>query len=235
MFDFIKKVLNDKKAYPEYKQVEKLRARLLKDSSVLQVEDLGAGSKKSRSPQRSVAEICRNTSKSPRLGKLLFRIARYYKPRVIVELGTSLGISTSYLALAHPSAALYSIEGSTVVATRAKYNLATLDIHNTVIREGNFDTELPGILEGLTGVDLAFVDGNHRREPTLQYFNRLLSASHEGSIFIFDDIHWSEEMEAAWHTIQQHPAVTMTIDLFFFGIVLFRPEFRIRQHFVIRF
>lgn len=227
--------MNDKKPYAEFEQVEALRNRLLKDRSILQVEDLGAGSKKTNSPRRTVSEICRNTSKSPRLGKLLFRMVRYYKPKVLVELGTSLGISTSYLALADPSATLYSIEGSAAVAARAKYNLATLDIHQTVIRQGSFDEELPGLLQAVKKVDFAFVDGNHREEPTLRYFNWLLSASHEGSIFIFDDIHWSEEMEAAWHTIQQHPAVTMTIDLFFFGIVLFRPEFRIRQHFVIRF
>jgi hypothetical protein len=100
---------------------------------------------------------------------------------------------------------------------------------------GNFDTVLPEVLCAIDTVDLAYVDGNHRLQPTLNYLEQLLQKKSATSIFVFDDIHWSAEMETAWQTIQQHPEVRYTIDLFFLGIVFFRPEFKVKQHFTIRF
>jgi predicted O-methyltransferase YrrM len=94
---------------------------------------------------------------------------------------------------------------------------------------------LPQVLARLDRVDLAYIDGNHRLHPTLQYFEQLLQKKTPDSIFIFDDIHWSAGMEEAWRTICQHPAVTCSIDLFFLGFVFFRPEFKAKQHFCIRF
>jgi predicted O-methyltransferase YrrM len=84
-------------------------------------------------------------------------------------------------------------------------------------------------------VDLLFVDGNHRKEATLEYFNIFLEKATPQSIFIFDDIHWSKEMEEAWKLIQQHNSVTLTIDLFFLGMVFFSKDFKVKQHFPIRF
>ena len=84
-------------------------------------------------------------------------------------------------------------------------------------------------------INLAFIDGNHRKEPTLHYFSELLKKSTNDSIFIFDDIHWSSEMEEAWNLIQQHDSVTLTVDLFFIGLVFFSTDFKVKQHFTIRF
>jgi predicted O-methyltransferase YrrM len=94
---------------------------------------------------------------------------------------------------------------------------------------------LPILLDKVREVDLVFVDGNHRLEPTLRYFEWILNHSNEHTIIIFDDIHWSEEMELAWKKISQHPTVTCTIDLFFLGLVFFKKEFKSKQNFVIRF
>ncbi|MGZ8541979.1 MAG: class I SAM-dependent methyltransferase, partial [Chitinophagaceae bacterium] len=121
------------------------------------------------------------------------------------------------------------------IAATARRNFATLNLQNIFIQEGNFDQTLASAIAGLSFIDFAFIDGNHRQEPTERYFNQLLQATHNNSILIFDDIHWSKEMEDAWGTIKQHPAVRCTIDLFFIGIVLFRHEFKEKQHFSIRF
>jgi predicted O-methyltransferase YrrM len=104
-----------------------------------------------------------------------------------------------------------------------------------VLTEGDFTTTLPPLLHQLQHVDLAFVDGNHRKLPTLDYFTQLLKVSTPSTILIFDDIHWSAEMEAAWEEIKQHPAVTLTIDLFFIGIVTLNNDIKVKQHFNIRF
>lgn len=235
VFEFITKILNDKTVYPEYEKVEALRSQLLKDDTVLNVEDFGAGSGIDKKNRRAISSIAKNAAKPKKFGQLLFRMVKYYQPATILELGTSLGITTSYLSLAQPEARLITMEGSKEIAEAAKRNFRNLEIRNPEIIEGNFDHTLSSVVRGLSTVDFAFIDGNHRKEPTERYFKQLLAKTNNDSILVFDDIHWSSEMEAAWETIKNNAAVTCSIDLFFIGIVLFRKEFKEKQHFTIKF
>ena len=235
VFDFITKVLNDKTEYEDYNTVEKLRKKLLQDQTILAVEDHGAGSSSSPSKERSISSIAQHAVKSKKYSQLLYRIVKYYQPYSIIELGTSLGITTSYLSLARRGGDVFTLEGAPEIAGVARKNFEAVDVKNVKLIEGNFDYTLPSVLYHLTSVDLAFVDGNHRREPTENYFHWLLEKSTSNSVFIFDDIHWSRGMEQAWDHIRVHPAVRCSIDLFFIGIIFFRQEFKEKQHFTIRF
>ena len=235
VFEFITKVLNDKTKYPAYQQVEDLRKQLIKDQTVLKIEDFGAGSTIDKTNQRTISSIAKNAAKPAKFGQLLHRMVKHYRPQIILELGTSLGITTSYLALAKPDTKLITMEGAAAIAETASQNFKTLKLQNVFLKEGNFDQILSSVISGLSSIDFAFIDGNHRREPTEKYFNQLLPVTNNDSILIFDDIHWSKEMEQAWETIKQHPSVRCTIDLFFIGIVLFRQEFKEKQHFSVRF
>jgi len=256
VYDFIRNVLNDQRAYVAYSPIGVLRSRLLKDKTLLEVEDMGAGSAHAGGRQRTVSEIARHAAKPDKLGRLLYRIAGYYRSQAIVELGTSLGLSTAYLALGAACyklqaasyklqaasekdsmdrrVRLWTIEGAGAVAAVAAKNFRELGLKEIKLVVGNFDEKLEEILEQAGTIDLAFVDGNHRLEPTLRYFHLLMSRCAPSSILIFDDIHWSGEMEAAWARIQNDPRVYMTIDLFFIGLVVLRDEFKVKQHFVIR-
>ncbi|HEY4288348.1 MAG TPA: class I SAM-dependent methyltransferase [Puia sp.] len=235
VFDLILNVLNDRVAYPDYAAIEGLRRRLRGDGTLLEIEDLGAGSAWKAPRQRSVGDITRRAAKPAKLGQLLFRMARYYRPARVVELGTSLGFSTAYLTAGVRGAGrVWSIEGSGQVAAAAEKNLGLLGLEARMVT-GNFDLVLPGVLEEMVGVDLAFVDGNHRRDPTLSYFNQLMEHVSGTAVLIFDDIHWSEEMEDAWGIIKNDPRVYVTVDLFFIGFVFLREEFKVKQDFVIRF
>lgn len=234
-FEFITKVLNDKTNYPEYEKVEALRDQLLNDHTILDVEDFGAGSMMDKKNKRSISSIAKNAAKPKKFGQLLFRMIKYYQPKTILELGTSLGITTSYLSLAKPGGRLITMEGSMEITDTAKQNFKTVGLKNVELIEGNFDDSLSSVVCGLSSVDFAFIDGNHRKEPTERYFKELLAKTNNDSILVFDDIHWSSEMEAAWETIKKDSAVTCSIDLFFIGIVFFKKEFKEKQHFAIRF
>lgn len=236
VFSFITDVLNDTGAYYCYEPVEQLRTALQRDNTELEIADFGAGSRVDSSKRRKVSAIASSALKPARYGQLMFRMVNYYQPAVIVELGTSLGITTSYLASGNPKAAVTTMEGAPAIASVARNNFSKLHLKNITLAEGNFDETLAGVLAKLPApVDFAFVDGNHRYKPTMQYFEQLLAVSNDHTIIILDDIHWSSEMEQVWKEVQEHPAVTMTIDLFFIGIVLLRKEFKIKQHFSVRF
>jgi len=234
VYNFIRHVLNVTAGHDAYDQVEALRSSLLKDNRLLTVEDMGAGSK-SHNRERRIADIVRHAAKPPKLAQLLFRIVRYYRSQSIIELGTSAGLTTAYLALANKNAAVISMEGAAQVAELAKKNFKKLQIQNIRVVTGNFDLVLSQVLSEGVRPDFVFVDGNHRKGPTLQYFNQLLNTINSSSILIFDDIHWSKEMEDAWESIKAHPKVLLTVDLFFMGLVFFSNEFKIKQHFVIRY
>ena len=235
VFHFISQVMNDKKNYPAYEKVENLRKQLIKNKQVLAIDDFGAGSSLGKSNIRTVAAIAKNSVKPKKIAQILFRMIREYQPNTILELGTSLGITTSYLSLAKPDSNVTTMEGAKEVAAIAKNNFALMGFQNISMREGNFDDTLSVVISQLSSVDFAFIDGNHRQEPTERYFQQLLSKKNNDSILVFDDIHWSREMEQTWETIQKHPSVRCTIDLFFIGIVFFREEFQEKQHFRIRF
>jgi predicted O-methyltransferase YrrM len=166
---------------------------------------------------------------------LFFRIAKYYDAKTIVELGTSFGISTSYLASANSDSQVFTFEGAKNIAKIAAESFESLQLKNIELIEGDFKKTLPLIENRIEKVDLLFVDGNHRKDPTLEYFNFFLSKARNNSIFIFDDIHWSKEMEGAWKQIQAHNSVTLSIDLFFIGLAFFSTDFKVKQHFTIRF
>jgi predicted O-methyltransferase YrrM len=235
VFDFIKNVLKDKKQYDCYDVIEAQRKKLLTDSQIIQVEDFGAGSSVIKSNQRVVKNIAASSLKPKKYAQLLYRMVQYYKPETIVELGTSLGITTSYLASGNNSSTIYTCEGSVAIATIAQHNFDVLKLKNIELIRGDFDQTLRPLLSKINKIDLAFVDGNHRKEPTLAYFSQLLNHSTNSSILIFDDIHWSTEMEAAWKEIQSHPEVTLTIDLFFIGIVFINNDFKVKQHFSVAY
>lgn len=235
VFDLIKNVLNDKTKIENADKVEKVRQQLLNNKSPIEIEDFGAGSTKIKSKKRVVKAIAASSLKMKKYSSLLARIAKYYKSQTIVELGTSLGITTSYLATANPTATIYTLEGSKNIAFIAQNNFDRLGLKNINLIEGNFNETLTELLTKIKKIDFAFVDGNHRKEPTLQYFDWMVEKINKQSIFIFDDIHWSKEMEAAWKEIQEHPFVTLTIDLFFVGLIFFNNDFKVKQHFTIRF
>jgi predicted O-methyltransferase YrrM len=235
VYDLVRQVMIDKRSFYAYDQVEALRRQLLRNETVIEVEDFGAGSAISKTNQRSVASIARHAAKSKKWAQLLFRIVNYYQPQTVLELGTSLGISTAYMAMANPKARIITAEGSGAIADQAKQNFQSLKLSNIQQVVGNFDDTLPGILAAGSPIDLVFIDGNHRYDPTVRYFKQLLPHLHANSMVIFDDIHWSADMEEAWEAIKENNAVRLSVDLFFIGLVFFNDQFKVKQHFTIRF
>ena len=220
--------------YKTYAPIEARRLELLSSPASISVTDFGAGSHTGAGQQRHVAAIARTAAKPPQLAQLLFRLANYFRPATILELGTSLGLTTAYLAAANTRARVLTFEGCPNVAAVAQETFASLGLGNIDIIEGNIDHTLAPALAALQKpIDFAFFDGNHRYEPTLRYFEHCLNHRTDDSVFVFDDIHWSEEMERAWETIKAHPEVTLTVDLFYIGLVFFRKN-QPKQHFWLR-
>ena len=207
---------------------------MLKSKDEVALEDLGAGSAVDRTLKRKVSSIARHSISSHKSCRLISRVARSRKPKSILELGTSLGISTLYLAHARPESKIYTLEGDPNLARLAKDNFEKNKASNIEVIPGDIDETLPGLLPTLSQVDLAFVDANHTQASTLAYFYALLKKVNEDSIIILDDIHWSRGMKLAWHEISKHPEVTCSLDLYQVGIIFFKSTLQ-KQHWVLHF
>ncbi len=230
-YRLVDKVIYDFHAKPSYDKIEELRNELLHDERVIAITDLGAGSHVNNNKQKKVKTLAANALKPAKLAQLIHRLAADHSPENIIELGTCLGLTTSYLATAVPRAQVVSIEGCPETAKVAEENLAALGIKNTGIIVGNFDKVLPDVIAMFPRLDFVFIDG---KEATLNYFNWCLPKLSENSIMIFDDIYWSRGMKEAWNEIKAHPQVTVTIDLFWIGLVFVRKG-QAKEDFKIRF
>jgi predicted O-methyltransferase YrrM len=220
--------------YSAYPRVEALRQKLLTDNRKLQVTDFGAGPKSGSKRERKVKDIARTAAKPAKYAQLLFRLANHFQPHTIFDLGTSLGITTSYLAEARRKSTFYTFEGCPAIARVARENMERLGLKQVQLIEGNLDETLQQQLQQVERLDFVFFDGNHRYEPTMRYFNACLAKSHEDSVFVLDDLYWSAEMKQAWQEIKRHPQVMQTVDLFFIGLVFFRKS-QPKEHFTLHF
>lgn len=231
--DFVKYVIEDRRQFYAFEIIKSFRSYLKGDQTVLNIVEMGAGSKVNPKLQRTVKSLVKHAAIDEVSGKHLFRMVNHYKPQTILELGTSLGISAMYQAYANLNAKVLTIEGSPEVANKAWEHFNRLGLTNVIQQVGNFDEKLPEALQNISKVDFAFIDGNHTEKASINYFQKVKAHCHENSILVFGDIHWSKEMENAWKVIQDDEQVSLTIDLYHLGIVFFRKEIRNKEHYTL--
>ncbi|GAA4316240.1 class I SAM-dependent methyltransferase [Pontixanthobacter gangjinensis] len=232
VYDLVTKCFYDKSNYEQYDLIKNYRNDLLRNKEFIEVTDFGAGSRVFKSNKRPVFSIAKNAGITLHRAKLLYRLTNYLKVDKALELGTSLGIASSAIA-ANKNTGLISIEGCPETANIARQQVQKYQLNNIRLRVNEFEAELDLLIRKNQKFDLVYLDGNHQKKATLDYFEKLLPSAHNDSIFIFDDIHWSEEMEEAWEEIKLHPKVQVSIDTFQWGLVFFRKE-QVKQHFTIR-
>lgn len=219
LYRFTNNVLYESHQFYFFKRIEKRRSELLQSHEIIDKLDFGSG----KSKQLTVGAIARKSLCTKRKGRILARIICQFKCQKILELGTSFGISTSYLSAPCIESQCITLEGCPSTARIANQTFETLSLTQVKLIEGNIDHTLAVALSELKYVDFVFIDANHTCEATLKYFETLTSALDKNAIVVIDDIYWSPHMLQAWQAIQQHPMVTSTIDLFQLGIVFFNP------------
>ena len=229
VFNLVQKCFYDKTNFPEYSVLEKYRNSLLANKSTIEVTDFGAGSRVFKSNTRAVNQIAKNAGISTDRAKLLFRVVHYFQPKSILEIGTSLGLATSALAL-NDFSEVKTLEGCPNTINQCQLQLQKFNLNNVTFVNTEFSVYLKTETENC---QLVFFDGNHSKKATLEYFELLLPTINNETVWIFDDIHWSAEMEEAWEIVKQNPKVTVTIDTFQWGFVFFRSE-QVKENFIVR-
>lgn len=223
VYKFIVEVLQSKTNNEQWRIIERERQRLLKNHNKIHVLDLGVkGRKNGLISNRSIRSITAKSCKNAKTCRILSRIVEYFACKNIVELGTATGMSAAYMAVASPTSQVLTIEGCPEIAKIAGEVFQNIKTKNIEIINADFDYAIEHFANKFENIDLLFIDGNHDYEPTIRYFNFAKKYAKEDTIFIFDDIHWSKNMNRAWQEVKQDKQVKITIDLFNIGIVFFK-------------
>jgi len=220
LFNFTTFILNNRGLYYIFPKIEWVRTTLLHDKRTINILDYGTGNDR----ERAVSDIAKSSLKSAKYGQLLFRMTNYLKIKTVLELGTSLGVTTSYLASSSSDIRCVSLEGCPQIAQIAQDNFKKLKLRNIELVIGNIDNTLSEVLDGIEELGLIFFDANHRSQSVLNYFNLCIPKINDNTVMVIDDIYWSADMEYAWEIIKKSSKVTSTIDLFQVGIVFFNPN-----------
>ncbi|MBQ9143987.1 MAG: class I SAM-dependent methyltransferase [Paludibacteraceae bacterium] len=249
LFEWVRMVMSDKNAYYAWQAIEDLRSELLHDTREVEFVDFGSGGKNGEKAKKrqgyktkkQVCDIAKGSLAKKKYAQLLARLVGWLRENgerdgergglTVVELGTSLGITTAYMAAMDSRNRIVSYEGCPAVAEIAMANWEKLGLENVECRVGELTIDsLQGAVDSLQKIDVAFIDANHTYEATLTYFNALASRVHDKSVIVLDDIHYNEEMERAWKAICADERVTSTIDLYQMGMVFFDPHYWHRNY-----
>ena len=269
LFEWVRMVMSDKNTYYVWDEIEEIRQEMLKDTRELEFVDYGSGGPLPTSPSkgrsanmRRVCDIAKGSLARRKDAQLLARLVGWLgrplltspsrggigdeasedrKGLTIVELGTSLGVTTAYLAAMDSRNKVVTYEGCPAVAEVARANWEKLGLSNIACVVGEITVDslqltvdsLQLAVDRWSGIDVAFIDANHTCEATLTYFNALASRVHEKSVVVVDDIHYNEDMEKAWKAICADERVTTTMDLYRMGLVFFDKHYW-RKHYKMR-
>ena len=231
VYNLVTRCFYNGQVFPSYVVLEDFRQLLLHDDRVIQQTDMGAGSRVFDHSSRRISDIVRKAASSRARSRLLNRLTQYIGAHQALELGTSLGMGAASIAAGNATK-VTTIEGYSDTAAVAGEMFRKTGLAHIDLQIGEF-TELISCFPEERKYDLIFIDGNHRRAATLDYFHRLLPHTHNDSLMIIDDIHWSYEMEMAWAEIKSHSSVRVSIDTFWWGMIFFRKE-QEKEHFVVR-
>jgi predicted O-methyltransferase YrrM len=234
VFDLVSRVFRNKVDPDIVCTIEKVRKKMISDNRTILVNDMGSRSELLKTNFRKVSDIARYSPVPGKYGELLSKMAVEFGKPLIIEFGTSLGISTLYMACSCTDAKVYTIEGCPATVEIAKHNFTDAGLNNIEIFEGSFDEVLPGLTNASIKPGLVFIDGNHRKEPVIKYFNQMAELSDNKTVIIIDDINYSNEMREAWKEIRLHKKISVTVDIFRMGIVFFREGIN-HNNYIIRY
>jgi predicted O-methyltransferase YrrM len=233
VYNLITRVLRSKSKVPHAEAIRRERKRLLNNPDELEVRDFGAGSRVHRGTRRKVGEIARTALQPASHARALALLAEHAKAKNILEMGTSLGITTASIASVMPNSRIFTIEGCANISGQAKRVWQQLGLTSIDVTTGSFSDVLESVLNRMPSVDFVIIDGDHRGQACMDYLDMILPFTHENTVIVLDDIYWSPSMTEAWETIIHDSRFSLTLDFFDFG-VLYKTPGRVKEHFVLK-
>jgi predicted O-methyltransferase YrrM len=205
-------------------EIERLRREMAASTEPIELAYAELGdARDDRVVTETIADAC-GRSRTPLWCRQLLEMVLALRPASCVELGTCVGISSSYIAAAlerNDHGRLVTIEAFAANVDIARRSFARLGLQRVEARRGTFEQVLTDVLAEQRPVDFVFVDGNHDEGATLGYAAAVKPFLAEDAIVVFDDISFSDGMERAWRRLASDPDATAAVDLGPVGLCLY--------------
>ena len=231
VYDLITKCFYDKTSFSAYHNLKVLRNELTHNQDLVKIKHYSEASKVFQSNHQKISTIVKGEGSSYKKQKQLYRITNYFKPKNVLELGTSVGLGSAAMAIASNNSIIKTVEVNKNISDIAKKVFKSYQLKNIQIDTSSFKDFFKK--SNYENLDLVYLDGTCDKESTIENFNSLLKYSHNESVFIINNIYWSKEMTEAWNIIKNQKEITVSIDTFYWGFLFFRKE-QPKQHFTIR-
>lgn len=227
VFSLITKVIEEKCQYYRFFDIEVMRKKLLfNNTNVIYHDKQNQGKLKSR----SVSQIVRREAIKPKHGKLLFRLANYFKSESILQIGSGAGLSTLYLTSYSHNLKCIVLENMAELADIARMATDGEAINKIDIRVGEYRKTLPKAIEEMGNLDLVFFNTQYEQQDNQWLFYECMKHADNETIFVFNGIKDNRKMRELWGEIKSSPNVTVTLDLYSIGIVLFNKKLYKRDY-----
>lgn len=235
LFSLYCNVLIEKYPFYIFEKIESRRKSLLVNKTEIKVENFGADSYLGTSEVKKIKDIARFSLADVATSQMFFRLVHTLKCNQILELGTSFGISTAYLASANPKSKVYTFEGSVEILQQADKNWKDLGLKNIVSIQGNLKKTLSEFLtKEQPKLDLVYVDANHTYEGARTIIAQIKPYLHNETVVILDDINWSTDMRKIWEELKSDSFFSLTFENHRLGFLFLRRE-QPKEHFYLRF
>ncbi len=231
LFELFSYCVDEQNRWPEFALIEAKRLEMLQSKLIISRKDFGAGSISLNTRNQTIGSIAARALSLPYQCRFMARLAFHKQPEQILELGTSLGISTLYLGL---SFRVTTVEGDPAIAAVARSNFSAFEKDNIESVVSTFNDFFQSNINSASTYQLVFIDGDHRSEALLKCYEKLKRYVTKESIIVIDDLYWSKDMTHGWNTLIDKPEVMQSVDCFHFGLIFFSPDFLDKKHHVIR-
>ena len=221
-FSKIKSGEYESKDTAAFARCETYRKSLLNNDTIVSYDVFGLNK------SIAVKDICKQATSKPIWAQFIYLITKQIKTPHFLEIGTNLGVSGSYILEALKNklnSKFITMDGipDLCAISNSQFTKIISDKKYTIY-EGLYESTFPTLLKDNLNFNILFIDGHHKRDSTLQYFNDLKSKIQYPAIFIFDDINWSVEMKQAWSIIKSDSSISCSIDMFKLGIIIMNKK-----------
>lgn len=227
VYALITKVIEEQHPYYCYQDIDKLRKQYLFRTDAVTYPDRRGSNRQHRVP---IGRLLKREAITARKGMLLFRLANYYKPVHLLQIGSSYDFSAVYLSAYAKGLSFHVLEAVSafVPVSREMYGKAAFN--PITLHTGDYETTLPGVLKDLRSVDLVFFNTCHEQNDPVRLFRECIKQASPQAIFIFNEIKSNRLMRACWQEVCASSGVTVTVDLYTIGIAFCDPKLHKRTY-----
>jgi len=167
-------------------------------------------------------------SSAGRKGRILCSAVTFFRPKIILEVGTAYGISSVFMGHSQKAVfqsdeafRLYTLEGFEPQAGLCRELLSRELEEHVHCTFGKTDVALRPLAETAGDIHLAFHDAGHTYDDYVNDFNKIVDRMAAGSVLMLDDIRWNDPRYVTgnartyegWQTVVSHPRVKRAVEI----------------------